>query len=337
MAYVKQVWENLPSTDTPVSAERLNYMESGIAEAWEHGGGGGDTLPIGIILPLSSDTIPEGYLLCDGSAISRTEYSTLFSAIGTTYGAGDGSTTFNLPNLKGKVPVGQDTNDNNFDTLGETGGEKTHTLTTNEIPSHTHGIVTKGNTGFASGYVFSEGGGYNSAFSEAVGGGQAHNNLQPYIVINYIIKVSQTTSTQAQIVDGYSTSTTDGYSANYINNIFESKSFILWTNSSPASDFSPQNITLSSDDYDILEFFWRSDVGGNRIFSTKTLKGSSVQSDMYSTVVPTRAWRRRADYVSDTSYSVGNCSRMEYNQTAYNENGYCVPLYVIGYKTGLFS
>lgn len=111
---------------------------------------------------------------------------------------------------------------------------------------------------------------------------------------------------------------------------------ILWTNPSPTTDFSAQTITLSSDDYDVLEFFWRSDMAGIRVHSTRTLKGYSVQSDIYSTVVPTRAWRRRADYVSDTSYSVGNCTRMEYNQTAYNENGYCVPIYVIGYKTGLF-
>lgn len=111
---------------------------------------------------------------------------------------------------------------------------------------------------------------------------------------------------------------------------------ILWTNPNSTAVFSPQNITLSSDDYDILEFFWKSDVAGNGVYSTRTLKGYSVQIDIYSTVVPTRAWRRRADFVSNTSYSVGNCTRMEYNQTAYNENGYCVPLYVIGYKIGLF-
>ena len=111
---------------------------------------------------------------------------------------------------------------------------------------------------------------------------------------------------------------------------------LLWTNTNPTVNFSPQNITLSSDDYDILEFFWKSDVAGNRVYSTRTLKSYSVQIDIYSTVIPTRTWKRRAEYVSDTSYNVGNCSRMEYNQTAYNDNGYCVPLYVIGYKTGLF-
>ena len=83
-------------------------------------------------------TAPTGYLLCDGSAVSRTTYADLYTAIGTTYGVGDGSTTFNVPNVKGKVPVGRDNGDTSFDTLGETGGEKTHTLTIAEMPSHTH-------------------------------------------------------------------------------------------------------------------------------------------------------------------------------------------------------
>lgn len=111
---------------------------------------------------------------------------------------------------------------------------------------------------------------------------------------------------------------------------------ILWTNPNPTSDFSSQTITLSSDDYDVLEFFYGYDTSGVRVVSERTIKGNGVQFDVYSTVVPTRAWRRKAEFVSNTSYSVGNCTRMEYNQTAYNENGYCVPLYVVGYKTGLF-
>jgi len=65
-------------------------------------------VPPGVILPYGAATAPSGYLLCDGSAVSRTTYADLFSVIGTTYGAGDGSTTFNLPHLKGTVPVGKD-------------------------------------------------------------------------------------------------------------------------------------------------------------------------------------------------------------------------------------
>jgi hypothetical protein len=74
-------------------------------------------------------TLPAGYLVCDGAAVSRTTYAALFAAIGLTYGSGDGSTTFNLPNFKGRVPVGRDPLDPSFDGMGETGGEKTHVLT----------------------------------------------------------------------------------------------------------------------------------------------------------------------------------------------------------------
>ncbi len=97
-----------------------------------------DKIPVGTILPFSGSTIPPKFLLCDGSEISRITYSDLFNVIGTTYGSGDGSTTFNLPNLKGKVPAGLDTSQSEFNTLGKTGGSKTHTLTINEMPSHTH-------------------------------------------------------------------------------------------------------------------------------------------------------------------------------------------------------
>lgn len=94
--------------------------------------------PVGSITMFAGADAPSGHLLCDGSAVSRATYSALFAVIGTTYGAGNGSTTFNVPNLKGRVPVGQDTTQTEFDTLGERAGAKTHTLSVPEMPSHTH-------------------------------------------------------------------------------------------------------------------------------------------------------------------------------------------------------
>ena len=178
----------------------------------------GDTLPIGAIMPFGSDTIPENWLLCDGSAVSRTTYQQLFNTIGTTYGTGDGFTTFNLPNLQGKIPVGKNTNDTDFDTLGETGGEKTHTLTIYEMPNHVHNLKTSNQTGnHSDGFIHN--GSYelsNEAMStKDTGGGQAHNNLQPYIVQNYIIKASQSSGVIATVVDNLtSTSAINALSAN---------------------------------------------------------------------------------------------------------------------------
>lgn len=147
----------------------------------------------GFIQMYAGDTAPTGWLMCDGSAVSRVNYSDLFAVIGTTYGSGDGSTTFNLPDLRGRVAVGYKSSDTSFDTLGETGGEKTHTLTTQEIPSHGHNStaapsdVASGTTKQAILYKYTNATTY-SAPTSTTGGGEAHNNLQPYIVTNYIIR-----------------------------------------------------------------------------------------------------------------------------------------------------
>lgn len=186
---------------------------------------GGDTLPIGSIIPYGSSTTPSNWLKCDGSAVSRTTYSELFSVIGTLYGSGDGSTTFNLPNLKGKVTIGQDTTDSDFNTIGKTGGEKTHTLTISEMPKHTHGVPQSHPYNYdatehytlvrQSSNKLTE---YNVDTS-ATGGGEAHNNMPPYIVTNYIIKANHTSyvGEESVVQTSYSTSTTDTYSCNYIN------------------------------------------------------------------------------------------------------------------------
>lgn len=145
---------------------------------------------IGVVKMFAGSIAPTGYLICDGSAVSRTAYANLFNVIGTSYGDGDGATTFNLPDLKGRVVTGYNSNDTSFDTIGKTGGEKTHTLTINEIPSHTHALDVLGSgseTPAGLNYTVSPGGA-NTNFTQLTGGGQPHNNLQPYIVMNYIIK-----------------------------------------------------------------------------------------------------------------------------------------------------
>ena len=96
--------------------------------------------PAGIVMPFAGSTAPQGYLLCDGSAVSRTDYADLFTAIGTVYGAGDGASTFNLPDLSGRVVLGV----SQSHALGTTGGEATHTLTEQELPAHTHVVPAHG-------------------------------------------------------------------------------------------------------------------------------------------------------------------------------------------------
>ena len=152
----------------------------------------------GFIYPLASEEVPHGFLLCDGGEYSRAEYAELFAAIGTTYGDGDGSTTFNVPNLSKRVPVGAG---GNYE-LGVMDGEEKHTLTVDEMPEHTHQVQQRHSNGNTSGMTSiytsnldttngsSEGYYLNTAsglYTNAVGGSQPHNNMQPYTVVNYII------------------------------------------------------------------------------------------------------------------------------------------------------
>jgi len=147
---------------------------------------------IGSVQMFAGLVAPSGYHLCDGSAISRETYSALFNVIGINYGAGNGSTTFNLPNLKGKVPVGYDNSQSEFDTLGKSGGAKTHTLTTPEMPSHNHTFQAWNNTNTDTSDIFTNDWrldpGSGTWGTSNTGGGQAHNNLQPYLVMSYVIR-----------------------------------------------------------------------------------------------------------------------------------------------------
>ena len=148
----------------------------------------------GRIFPYGGTTAPEGYLLCDGEAYSRTEYSELFEVIGTTFGSGDGSTTFNVPDLRGRTSIGA----NASHLMGTTGGEESHTLTVDEMPSHNHRIReeygAKGVTDYPPNKTYAQVAGdsagtktWVSPAIENTGGSQAHNNMQPYQVVNYII------------------------------------------------------------------------------------------------------------------------------------------------------
>ena len=173
-------------------------------------------IPTGAVVPFAGASAPTGWILTFGQAVSRTTYAALFAVIGTTYGSGDGSTTFNLPDLRGRVVAGEDdmggTSANrltglsggvNGDVLGGTGGLETHTLTVAQIPLHGHPayISTSGTDpnstgGFA---LNSESVSTYSAYTGSLsatpgqqiggtGGGDSHNNVQPTIILNYIIK-----------------------------------------------------------------------------------------------------------------------------------------------------
>lgn len=166
------------------------------------------SIPAGSVFDYAGISAPSGYLLCFGQAVSRSTYSDLFTAIGTTFGSGDGSTTFNLPDLRGRVAAGKDdmggtaanriTNAGSSitgTTLGASGGSQSVTLTINQMPSHSHSDTVWGGTGGSrTGYdqqlslstLDTPSSGSTGVASE--GGGQAHQNTQPTLILNKIIK-----------------------------------------------------------------------------------------------------------------------------------------------------
>lgn len=161
-------------------------------------------LPLGVVYAYVGSTVPTTYLECDGSAISRTDYAALFAIIGTSFGTGDGSTTFNLPNMQRRVIVGRGGSGTATlaNTIAATGGEEAHALTSAENGPHTHSLTTSNSGGF----IVASSAGLTAANigsgaanwgiqtvpinTGSTGSGTAHNNIQPSIVMMYIIKAS---------------------------------------------------------------------------------------------------------------------------------------------------
>ena len=159
-------------------------------------------IPAGTIIQSAATTIPGGWLFCDGRSLIVLEYQSLFNAIGYTYGGA--TTTFNIPDTRGRTTVGSGTGIGlTARALGDKNGEETHVLSTDEMPSHTHSSnATGGSIGLitATGHNTQDGSVNDSAIEpdlyaglpaliiNSTGSGNAHNVMQPFIVFNYLIK-----------------------------------------------------------------------------------------------------------------------------------------------------
>jgi len=139
--------------------------------------------PIGMVAHFANNNnaVPDKWLFCDGSAISRDTYALLFAAIGEQYGAGDGSTTFNLPDIRQRFNYSGFTHNNSE--LGFKAGEVEHVLNINELPAHRHSLPFATATGTATN--ISRGGTTlgTSGLTGSIGSGASHNNMPPFIVL----------------------------------------------------------------------------------------------------------------------------------------------------------
>ena len=300
-----------------------------------------DEMPVGSIVQYGGTNAPAGWLICDGSTISRTKYVDLFNAISTSYGVGDGSTTFNLPNLKGRVAVGLDTNDEDFNELGKTGGEKKHTLTIDEMPAHNH--VTggpSGNRANLTGDNWSNQAYDNQAniATSTTGGNQSHNILQPYAVINYIIKAVQNTrdfNITDAVTDGGTDLNKDTFNGMQDNVEEACNGVAIWKNNNPSNEFSPQALDLDLSDYDMVKIWCRHSRNDITSVDFNIIKGHSrlMQFADYDLALATRLVT-----ISDSSIIFEKGQYFRRNDTDAEEaNGRIVPIYIIAYKTGLFE
>ena len=186
-------WSFLPWRQSSASKYRpdtLNYGCISTSKSGEFSVGDANNkavpvMPVGCVIPFAGAAAPTGWLLCQGQAVSRTTYAQLFSVIGTTYGSGDGSTTFNLPNMRGRVAVGSDAN------LGGTVGVKNVTLSIAQIPAHSHqySFLDVESATAQSGSQHGIPSKANRYDASSTGGGQSHNNLQPSLYLHYVIKI----------------------------------------------------------------------------------------------------------------------------------------------------
>lgn len=218
----------------------------------------------GFIYPLAASVVPEGFLLCDGAEYARSEYPELFAAIGTMYGSGDGATTFNVPDLRNRVPAGSSENHPACEMVGE----EAHQLTKEELPSDigTNGMgflltdmsAAVAQTAVADGVRNQKG----VFLPDAVFKDQPHNNMQPTTYIHgYIIATGKGTGVSvADIIMGAQAiplgleyggvGATDPKTARdnlgiTPENIGALSMKLLWENASPSSEFAPQTISLN--------------------------------------------------------------------------------------------
>jgi len=185
--------------DVSGSTEVFARSDAGIVQITD-GGKIKGSVPAGSVQAYAGSTAPDGWLFCYGQAVSRTTYSDLYTTIGTTFGTGDGSTTFNVPDLRGRTVIALDNMGGSSanrvvnaqaDVLGGVMGTETHTLTITEMPAHTHNVQTyqsSGSSAYVYGYASNNGGSVVSGAALTTGGGGAHNNMQPTMAMNYIIK-----------------------------------------------------------------------------------------------------------------------------------------------------
>ena len=361
---------NYIDNSTIITAKNLNDIQDNIVDIQDNIVELQDNLEnikikpkAGFIYPLASSVVPEGFLLCDGAEYLRSEYPELFAAIGTIYGSGNGSTTFNVPNLQIRVPVGA----GDGYKLGDVGGMETHKHTDGDFramigaatgsPSTLNYVATSGsnpNTGATRtgtytivGASYRTGDGF-AHYTPVVGYTSTENNMQPYTVVNYIIATGKNTGVSAQnIITGVQTlplgveyggtGATNAEDAR--NNLGAmSKMELLWENASPESVFNAQTVSIDLGDYTGVCISYIGHRGnGAKTTSGILFKNSGINFIQYCGRTATIedfdvSWRNLT--ISDTGIEFQDCevNELKGSEIGSTSNTGCIPYRIYGIK-----
>lgn len=290
--------------------------------------------PVGAIFPFGGTDIPISFLLCDGSAVSRTDYEDLFNVIGTAFGTGDGSTTFNLPDLRDKTAVGVGNGD--LTSVGDSTVGKLPNITgTAESTTNasSFGVVNSDNysvdgaLGLTNATAHSKEGssGGTSYFRtltfDASGSNSIYTSDHDYVTpasvgVNYIIKAKMV-ALPADLASG-------------VEELINTEN-ILWENQNPDSAFLAQDVTLANDNYRYLTIYYKEYAGRNYYLSVKFPKGVGcylnkidVSSNDYY------VYSRICSYTNSTKLLFADAYQS--SQSSAN-NGHCIPIKIVGSMT----
>ena len=300
-----------------------------------------DSMPLGAtILWPSNQNIPTGWMICDGTNLDKTVYPELFSVIGNLYG-GTGANGFKIPDLRGRVPVGVKYGDTDFQTIATTGGYK-------GLQKHTHQSVELGGNTLTSWSSSGSGGIFNlaslfqsnqnnnnqvntggvngNATDTGAEASKTNGNLQPYIVMNYIIKVTNTTPTMASVVNATNNSIEDTYSCDYENKHYGGT--LLWQNSNISNEFTAQTLSFN-DTYSSYDIIFAQDSGTlicERVYTGDSSVVYLLQNNYGG------YFRTRAVQVNTNSLVFDKGQFFSSYHSAADNNYQCIPYKIIGYK-----